>query len=82
MIVKGTPSGDIFLGRIVGVSTASTSLTGFPAAKVAIRLDLPVPSSPATTIRIPKRTYGETVAMDTASAISKEMLERPSYENE
>lgn len=68
MIVNGTLSGDMLLGRMVGVNTGGTSLTEFPAAKVAIRLDLPVPLSPATTMRIPVRACGETVAIDTAIA--------------
>jgi len=64
MIVIHMPSGDRCLGSLVDKSTDGTSLTGFPVAKVVIRLDLPVPWSPATTIRIAERA----VAMDTASA--------------
>lgn len=43
MIVIRTPSGDRCLGSRVDKSTGGTSLTGFPVAKVVIRLDLPVP---------------------------------------
>jgi len=66
MIVIGMPPGDRCLGILVGNSTGGTSFTGFPSAKVAIRLDLPVPSSPMRTVRSPVRAREESVAIDTA----------------
>lgn len=73
MIVIGTRSGYRSSGSLVGGNTGGTFTGKFSAAAVIMRLDFPVPWSPATTIRTPVRPCGLTVpaealAMDTASA--------------
>lgn len=53
MTVTGTRSGNISSGNLVGGNTGGTFAGKASAAAVIIKLDLPVPRSPATTIRTP-----------------------------
>lgn len=61
MIVMGTRSGYRSSGNLVGGNTGGEVTGKFSAAAVIIRLDFPVPWSPATTIRTPVRPCGLTV---------------------
>jgi hypothetical protein len=76
MIVIGTQLGKISSGSLVGGNTGGTFFMNFLAAAVAIRLDFPVPRSPATTIRTPVLVYGfvplaETFAIEDSAKKSK-----------
>ena len=55
MIVRGTKSGKKSAGRRVGESTGGTFSGNDSVAAVTIKLDFPVPRSPATTTRTPLR---------------------------
>ena len=68
MIVMGTRSGQKSSGNLVGGNTGATLAGKFSAAAVTIKLDFPVPRSPATTIRTPVR-FPEFVAPAEALAI-------------
>jgi hypothetical protein len=78
MIVMGTRSGKISLGSLVGGNTGGTFFGNFSAAAVAIRLDFPVPLSPATTIRNPVLRYGFGVSA-IAFAIEDAAKQNPNY---
>lgn len=54
----GTRSGKKSSGSLVGGNTGGTFAGKFSAATVTIKLDLPLPRSPATTIRTPVLPYG------------------------
>ena len=51
MTMTGTRSGNISSGNLVGGRVGGTLVGKASAAAVTIRLDFPVPRSPATTIR-------------------------------
>lgn len=75
MIVMGTRSGKKSSGSLVGGNTGGTFAAKFSAAAVTIKLDFPVPLSPATTIRTPVRPNGfvgpaEAFAIEEASQTS------------
>lgn len=53
MIVVGTRSGQKSSGSLVGGNTGGTFTGKLSAAAVTIKLDFPVPRSPAITIRTP-----------------------------
>lgn len=55
MIVRGTKSGKKSVGRRVGESTGGTFSGNDSVAAATIKLDFPVPRSPATTTRTPVR---------------------------
>lgn len=53
IMVIGTFSGYISSGNLVGGNTGGTLVGKVSAAAVTIKLDFPVPRSPATTMRTP-----------------------------
>lgn len=55
MTVRETLSGKKSAGKLVGGSTGGTASGNDSDAMAAIRLDFPVPRSPATTTRTPLR---------------------------
>lgn len=65
MIVIETRSGNISSGRREGGKTGETLVGKFSETAVRIKLDLPVPWSPATTIRISFLLPLEDFAMNT-----------------
>jgi hypothetical protein len=80
MIVMGTSWGNKLSGSLVGGNTGGTFVMKFLAAAVAIRLDFPVPRSPATTIRTPVLVY-RFVAPAEAFAIEDAAKQNPKNPN-